>query len=201
MQLHQVTYNRRGSSLIEIMAMIAILGLALTAVFATVVSGMRFASDSENRIKAINLAREGIEGMTNLRNTNWFRFSSDRTNCWRSKDYTSSCIGKSDPSMKLWEWTYIIKNTNGAWYLESGMGTSSWLLIDSNGFYYATWALSGVACNASRTTDCISPFTRTITLSNVTDSWVTVQSRVDWNQHGPQKVILETSLTNWKSKF
>ena len=43
------------------MAMIAVLGLAVTAMFSTVIGGIYFARDSENRIKAINLAREGIE--------------------------------------------------------------------------------------------------------------------------------------------
>ena len=36
----------------------AILGLAVTAMFSTVVSGIYLATDSESRIKAINLARE-----------------------------------------------------------------------------------------------------------------------------------------------
>jgi type II secretory pathway pseudopilin PulG len=62
MQLSLVKHlARRGSSLIEIMAMIAVLGLAITAMFSTVIGGIYFARDSENRIKAINIAREGIE--------------------------------------------------------------------------------------------------------------------------------------------
>jgi hypothetical protein len=60
--------------------------------FSTVVSGIYLATDSESRIKAINLAREGVEGITNLRNTNWLRFSSDQTNCWRILGYQSGCI-------------------------------------------------------------------------------------------------------------
>ncbi len=62
MQLSLVRHlDNSGASLIEIMAMIAVLGLAVTAMFSTVIGGIYFARDSENRIKAINLAREGIE--------------------------------------------------------------------------------------------------------------------------------------------
>jgi Tfp pilus assembly protein PilV len=62
MQLSLVRHlDKNGASLIEIMAMIAVLGLAVTAMFSTVIGGIYFAHDSENRIKAINLAREGIE--------------------------------------------------------------------------------------------------------------------------------------------
>ena len=43
------------------MAMMAILSIAIAAMFSTVTGGIFFAKDSENRIKAINLAREGIE--------------------------------------------------------------------------------------------------------------------------------------------
>ena len=59
MQLSLVRHlDKNGASLIEIMAMIAVLGLAVTAMFSTVIGGIYFARDSENRIKAINLARE-----------------------------------------------------------------------------------------------------------------------------------------------
>jgi hypothetical protein len=47
-----------GVSLMEIIAMLTILGIAIVAMFSTVTGGIFFAKDSENRIKAINLARE-----------------------------------------------------------------------------------------------------------------------------------------------
>jgi Tfp pilus assembly protein PilV len=48
----------QGVSLMEIIAMLTILGIAIVAMFSTVTGGIFFAKDSENRIKAINLARE-----------------------------------------------------------------------------------------------------------------------------------------------
>ncbi len=206
MQLSLVKHlGKNGASLIEIMAMIAVLGLAVTAMFSTVIGGIYFARDSENRIKAINLAREGIEWVTNLRNTNWLRFSSDQTNCWKVQWYVSSCIGDSaSTTTRLSNASYILTNTNWAWYL-TGTTTGSGLWIDSNGYYMASWATSPV-CNISLTTNCRSPFTREIRITNATNigansGSMTVTAVVDWYEKRPQNVTLSTTLTNWKSKF
>jgi len=89
-----------------------------------------FAKDTENNIKAINIAREGIEGITNLRDTNWLRFSSDRINCWRVIDYNGDCINNSNETNLIQSGSYILYSKNGAWYLS---GTTA---ID----YTTNWA-------------------------------------------------------------
>ena len=85
--------NKKGSTLFEVMMMLVILSMVLLTFFEVLSHGIRFARDTEMRIQAVNLAREGIEGVTNIRNTNWLRYSSDRKNCWNTKNYNSSCIG------------------------------------------------------------------------------------------------------------
>lgn len=208
MWLYLVNHSgKRWSSLIEIMAMMAILWLAITAMFSTVIWGIYFATDSENRIKAINIAREWLEWVTNLRNTNWLRFSSDQLNCWRIKGYESTCIGNTifsaansfgtTPSATA----YILENTNGAWYL-TGTTSGSWLWIDANGYYYASGGTTPI-CTFDITRNCKSPFTREITVWLIGwSTWsITVTSRVDWFERRAQNVTIETTLTNWKSKF
>ena len=210
MQLSLVRHlDKKGASLIEIMAMIAVLGLAVTAMFSTVIGGIYFARDSENRIKAINIAREWLEWVTNLRNTNWLRFSSDQSNCWRTKDYNSTCIGDAWATTDVTKSigavaatsTYVLINTNGAWYL-TGTTTSSWLWIDGNGYYMASGATTP-KCTITLTTNCRSPFTREIRISNALANTgsMTVTSVVDWTEKRAQNVTLTTTLTNWKSKF
>ena len=201
--------DKKGSSLIEIMAMMAVLWIAVAAMFSTVIGGIYFAKDSENKIKAINLAREGIEGITNLRNTNWLRFSSDQINCWRIEGYQSNCIWNNTFAVNNSVWTgwtttsYVLENKNGAWYLT---GTTSWsgLWVDNNGFYYSSGITSwDIRCNFEITTNCRSPFTRVIRI--FIPSWNTgsmsIKSTVDWFERRPQNVTVETTLTNWKSKF
>lgn len=192
--------DKKWSSLIEIMAMMTVLWLAVASMFSTVIWGIYFAKDSENRIKAINLAREWIEWTISLRNTNWLRFSSDQTNCWIVLDYNSSCIG-------VWGWLhivtnpYVIENQNGAWYL-TGNITWSWLWVNTDGYYVASGVTAWEArCTISKTTDCRSPFSRLIKITLTPPDTMTVTSIVDWFEHRAQKVVLTTTLTNWKSKF
>ncbi len=198
--------DKRWSSLIEIMAMMAVLSMAITAMFSTVIWGIYFSRDSENRIKAINLAREWIEWVTNLRNTNWLRFSSDQANCWNIKDYQSACIGSwSYASLNSFGNSsvaakYILKNENGAWYL-TWTTSGSWLWVDSNGYYFSSGTSPwDILCTIERNTDCRSPFTREIRILSGANT-MTVTSIVDWNEQSAQNIILETTLTNWKSKF
>lgn len=47
--------------MIELMAVLAIMGMGIAAMLATIGSGIDYAKDTEDNIKAINLAREGIE--------------------------------------------------------------------------------------------------------------------------------------------
>lgn len=192
--------DNTGSTIMEIMVMLTILGLAMAAVFSTVTSGIRFSKNSENRIKAIALAKEWIEGVINLRNTNWLRFSSDRTNCWKTQNYDSTCIGSTSFMNNLTSGPYTLDNKNGAWYLSGGT-TGSGLWVDSNGYYNSTGSTSLPRCNTAVTTNCISVFSRVIQISNATNTGMTLQSIVNWHENKPQQVILETTLTNWKSKF
>lgn len=215
MQRFQVNHlGREWASLIEIMAMIAVVGLAITAMFSTVIGGIYFAKDSENRIKAISLAREWLEWVTNMRNTNWLRFSSDQINCWRVRDYVSNCIGNSTfvttPTTNgIWTiWStvpYVLMNQNGAWYLSGAIATTgSGLWIDNNWFYTATGTTTWWAtCSLTRTTNCRSPFTRQIrvTIPSGNTGSISVTAVVDWYEKKAQNVTLTTTLTNWKSKF
>lgn len=205
MQLSLVRHlDNSGASLIEIMAMIAVLGLAVTAMFSTVIGGIYFARDSENRIKAINLAREGIEWVTNLRNTNWLRFSSDQPNCWKIQWYLATCIGDTTGLNKLATGSYVLTNNNGAWYLTGSTTTASWLWVDANWYYMASWATTP-SCTISTTRNCRSPFTREIRLiadnTAANSGTMTVTAVVDWYEKRAQNVTLTTTLTNWKSKF
>lgn len=85
--------RRNGMSVIEIMVVIVILTSGMVGAFNLVLKGQDFANTTENTIQAINIARDGIESVIAIRNTNWLRLSSDYPNCWRALNYNASCIG------------------------------------------------------------------------------------------------------------
>ena len=85
--------SQRGNSIIEVMVVIIILTIGITGAYNIISSGQKLSSTAENRIKAINIAREGLEAVENIRDTNWIKFSSDYNNCWKVKNYNVGCIG------------------------------------------------------------------------------------------------------------
>lgn len=201
--------------MIELIAMMAIMGLWIWSMLGVIGSGTDFAKDTEDTIKAINLAREGIEGVTNLRNTNWLRFSSDKTNCWRIKDYVSTCIGHASGtgSEFLQNGSYLLYTKNGAWYL-SGMANidyvSNWTAyrnayktwLDNSGYYTQTGTtIPTILCSSEWQPNCMTPFNREIQISTSWTGIIYVTSLVRWQGKRQREVTLTTTLTNWKSKF
>jgi Tfp pilus assembly protein PilV len=85
--------NNRGNSIIEVMVVLLILTVGIVGTYGILDSGQKLSTTTQNRIKAINIAREGMEAVENIRDTNWLKFSSDYENCWKVKDYDSTCIG------------------------------------------------------------------------------------------------------------
>ena len=196
------------------MVVLAILGLGITALLQTISWGITYARDTENNIKAINIAREGIEAMSNIRDTNWLRFSSDKINCWKVKDYAAGCIGVPGFVWIISSGSYTTYPQSGVWYLSGGLSVpfTNWATykpiysvgLDSNGFYTQTWIVN-IWCSSSLQRDCRTIFTREISIS-IPAPWtqtgeISIASIVRWQDERPHRVILEMSLTNWKSNF
>jgi type II secretory pathway pseudopilin PulG len=72
----------RGETLVEVLVAIGILGVVLITSFVLVNRGIGTNVTVKNKIIAINIAREGIEGIRNIRDTNWLKYSGDRRNKW-----------------------------------------------------------------------------------------------------------------------
>ena len=212
--------SKKGATMIELMAVLSIMGLGIAALLQTIGGWVYYARDTENNIKAINIAREGIEGMINIRDTNWLRFSSDKTNCWKTDRYDATCIWNTNNSTLSPTWTppitnilsgsYTIFPRNGVWLLS---GATSGLLpasaayksiykvwLDTGGFYTQT-GVSATTCSNALQANCLTIFTREIQIGYTQTGVIQVLSTVNWLDRRPQNVTLGTTLTNWKSNF
>jgi len=211
-------HNRAGATLIEVMAMLVVLALALTTMFVTLMQGINFSRDVEARITAINLAREGIEGVINIRNTNWLRFSSDRTHCWNTYNYNAECIGSSNFEDTIASGSYILyADTTGLWKLSeevawnndnwsqsfkdynmgvTGIGTGAWYTGNPHAL-----GVGHRLCNSNNRYDCRSMFAREIVISDVTGTGFTATATVHWYNTSQKKVSLQAEITNWKSLY
>lgn len=191
------------------MIMLSVITLALTTMFVVLTQTINFSYDTESRIKAVNLAREWIEAVTNIRNTNWLRFSSDRKNCWDSKNYSNACFnpstGASTNKINANE-EYILISKNWAWELWTSLNKD--VYVNWSWTYYQ-WTTSGptILCkntknNNSQSTNCKSPFQREIKITKKNNDSMDVAVTVTWfNGFGKRKVELTSTLTNWKSNY
>jgi hypothetical protein len=94
-----------------------------------ILTSLRNMTNAKSRIIAINIAREGVEAVRSIRDTNWLRFSDSRRDCWNHMPGTSNCDGSSP----ILPGTYIVyKHTDESWrlaYADDDTGNDS----DSDG--------------------------------------------------------------------
>ncbi|MBP8016627.1 hypothetical protein KAZ01_01330 [Candidatus Gracilibacteria bacterium] len=202
--------NKNGNSIIEIMVVLVVLTVGVVGTYGILNSGQKLASTTENRVKAINIAREGIEAVQNIRDTNWIKFSSDHTNCWKVLNYDPLCIGNSSSNI-ISTGSYILLNSGSLWILYGVIVNPSWnfytykqnfpVYYDSNGLISQSGSYS-VLCSSTLNKDCLSIFSREIKIENPDNSRLKVSSIVKWVDNSssaePHVINLETILTNWK---
>lgn len=118
--------NKSAISITEAMVVLMIVTLWLVWVYGILTKSFRVTTNLWNKIQAIQIAREWIEAMQNIRDTNWLLFPLDKENCWITENYNSDCFGdetynkgvippyiiQDDTSYKVY------KNEDWRWYLE-----------------------------------------------------------------------------------
>ena len=72
----------KGETLIEVIVAIGVVGLGAITASGMIISSIRNTAVNKNYLLADNLAKEGIEAVKSIRDTNWLRFSYDTENCW-----------------------------------------------------------------------------------------------------------------------
>lgn len=158
-------------------------------------------SSTDYKLKAISIAREWIEAITNIRDTNWLLYQANRENCWLTYNYDAGCVIYNNKYVP--PWSYVLYNwpwnkfylswvtSIGVWFDNNykndfRVKTLSW-------FYTQSWGIN------------INPvFTREIKISY--KPWTppqeaSIESIVRWDDNSSSnyhEVKLETSLTNWK---
>ncbi len=85
--------NRRGETLIETIIALSVLAIGITIASSSIINSIRNMSNAKNRVIAVNIAREGIEDMHNIRDTNWLLYSDRRRECWNHDPSIIPCEG------------------------------------------------------------------------------------------------------------
>jgi len=205
--------NKKATSIVEAMILMMIVVIWTTWMYSIYISSTRLENSIWNKIIAINIAREWIEAMTNIRNTNWILFSSSKKNCWNTLNYNSNCVDTSWTALDIESlWSYILyKDTKNRWNLTKS--NYNWdyssnenfrnehrVWLDSDWFYTNSWSFYTWTLNT------LTPlFTRKIQVNypewNSDTQIMEVSSIVEWKDNSSNdvhKIELKKTLTNWE---
>lgn len=220
--------NKFALSITEAMVVLLIVTMWLVWVYGILTRSFKVTSNLWNKITAIQIAREWIEAVQNMRDTNWLLFPLDKENCWITENYNPDCFW--DETNNKWSIPYYVmqdsksykvyKWKNWRWYLEKPENEINWWYINSD---YRDFFVVNVDDNwlftQSWGTSFSPTFTRQIILthtnwnpndsseSNVDENWyyhvkwLNIKSIVRWQDNSsntPSEVVLETTLTNYK---
>jgi len=211
--------NKKATSIIEAIIMILILLIWILGLFNIYTKSYNLSTSTKNKIEAIEIAREWIEAMENIRNTNWVLLWADAKNCWNVLNYNNNCVWDNSSTYDITAWMYkIYTDSNWRWTLSK----ASWLVskdykninyrdffrvnLDTNWLYTQNWWTT------------FSPiFTREINISyiddgidesNDIDNWtpsneykMKINSIVIWldsHWNSAHSVNLESLITNWR---
>ncbi len=214
--------NLSGTSIVESLVVMLIIVTGITGMYSIFTQSQKLSNTTENRIEAIQIAREWIEAFTNIRNTNWILYAADYKNCWNTFNYNSACIGNNTFTTDMihsWSYTITQDPTTSRWLLglqTSWDHTDSWYRNRFEVFKDWDWLYT-----QSSWTSFKPLFTREIIIQYLEDNidsapdWkssvsidsndekIKVISRVQWvdsSKDTPYTVELDTILTNWKNK-
>jgi len=196
--------SKKATSIAEAMIIILVVTVWIIWMYKIYTNSMKLSNSVNNKIQAIQIAKEWIEAFTNIRDTNWLIFSADYENCWNTYNYDNWCIWNlslseipnnwhfkiyqdTDNRWKLWTWTvspYEYSNPVYRNYFK--------IWLDSNWFYTHSWSI---------TTEIKPIFTREIK-TNYSGTWkIKITSLVKWvdsSSSNVHEVKLENMLSNWK---
>lgn len=98
-----------GESILEVVIATVILSSVLIATFSILQRALDTNINIKNRVIALNIAREGLEAVRNIRDTNWLKYSGDRRGKWLCYDNPTqpdACEGTTSATDFLVDDTY-----------------------------------------------------------------------------------------------
>ena len=109
--------TKKAFTMMELVVIMFLLTVGFFSIISMLNSGMRFTQIIKAKIIATNLAREGVESMYQIRDTNRRRWSSKRDMCWLKTnplldevDWFSGWSGCENLDELLWSGNYVILN-------------------------------------------------------------------------------------------
>lgn len=201
--------SKRATSIVEVLVIMLIIIVWTVWMFTIFSKWQALSNTTENRIQAIQIAREWLEAMINIRDTNYVLYSANYKECWNNLNYSESCVTQSwTTTYDIWSWSYkIYQDTDNKWNLLTYTWTqNSYTWADYRNFFKVMTDSTTWLYSQSWGTNTKPLFTREIKISYPTDSnseQMNVTSLVQWSDSSKNwvlKVELSTKLFNFKNK-
>jgi hypothetical protein len=201
--------SKKATSIAEAIVVLMVITTWVTWMYYLYNKSTILTNSTANKIKAIEIARQWIEAFTNIRDSNWIKFSGDFPNCWNVKNYNTDCIWDETKDYDIASWSYIIyKKIDNSWKLETKETGNFWSWYINN---FKVWLNDKWIYTQTWITTKLKPiFTRELQVSYLTDEWtiwdsndnkIKIFSLVQWIDNGAKnthKIKLEQILSNRK---
>ena len=152
--------SKKSFTIIEILIIMGVLSVGLLSIITVMTRWFTYVQQSRQRVLALNLAREGIEAVYQIRNTNRQRRSSEKDQCWLK---TNPLVDENSNDCKDDAWmlsgSYILDTALLSWqryFLLTGYSAQRLSLangVDTNDLSFRLCLLSGTwyACPGTTT--------------------------------------------------
>ena len=212
--------NILANSIAEAMVVMLVILIGVTGSYQMFSQSIKTVDSSEYKIRAISMAKEWLEAVNNIRDTNWILFKWDLPNCWNVLNYNISCFNDTGTTRDIREWSYrTYISTNNRWVLED----YSWNLdysetayrnhftvwLDDKWFFTQSGSLIVDEIKPPFTREIIieylddweNPINSGVNISNEQKMKVTVKIQwIDSWSNQVRKVEMSNILTNWANK-
>lgn len=196
--------KQRGETIVETLVAVSIITLSLAGIMTLLSKNVTTNQSNRNRVIAVNLAREGIEAVRFIRDTNWLIYSKNRRICWNywpNPPAFSTCNenGATGQNNHKLSGLYLVDYDSATfnWKITQdstpAINTDNQLYLNSSGIYTTTIG-----------TNTPTIFMRQIEITypdggntKAEDNRMLVKSIV---QFGQEKVQLETILTDFLTR-
>ena len=183
--LKKIYISNRGQGLLETTIALGIIIIGLVAVLTLIIMGISSSGKTKERVIAVNLAREGIEIIRAIRDSNQL----DPTKSWPfGLDY-----GSGERSWIV-DWTITDTLKEEADFTDIDQCTNCLLYLDSEDRYRHKYLIDIPPILLTPTI-----FKRLVKIERVNDHEIRIISRIFWQERNqPQSIVLETVLTDWR---
>lgn len=202
----------QATSIVEAMIVMLIVVTSTIGIYQVYINSQKLQISTGNRIAAIQIAREWIEVMNNIRDTNAMLFSADLKNCWNVLNYNGACIWNISTTNDIGNNTSYIayKDTDNKWKLAV---KPTWTY--ANATYRDDFRVRRDTLwfySQSVWTDFMPVYTRELLISYIdtalpagpdsNDEKMNISSIVRWSDNskdGFHEIKIDTILSNWKN--